>query len=98
MTRFIRDNVERIADTEEQALKLESAGFKKLLKSRKSSSKKSKDDDNDEEKSLSEMTEKELQKLAKERGIDVPASLDKSDLIKILETGTDKSESSGDDE
>lgn len=78
MIRLVKNNVERVAMTEDQATKLESRGFKRMdsVKKSKPSPKK--------EKSLSEMTVKELRAYAKEKGIEVVSSLGKNELIEIL--------------
>lgn len=78
MIRLVRNNVERVVMTEEQAEELKSRGFKRMdsVEDGKPSPK--------EEKSLSEMTVKELRAYAKEKGIEVVSSLGKKELIEIL--------------
>ena len=78
MIRLIKGNVERLAVTEEQAKKLEVKGFKRAAENQAKKSEKTVD------KTLEDMTVKELRTLAKEKGIDVPTSLGKEDLVKIL--------------
>lgn len=79
MIRLIKGNVERLAVTEEQAKKLEVKGFKRAAENQAKKFEKAVD------KPLEEMTVKELRALAKEKGIDVPSSLGKEDLVKILD-------------
>lgn len=79
MIRLIKGNVERLAVTEEQAKKLEVKGFKRAAENQAKKFEMAVD------KPLEEMTVKELRTLAKEKGIDVPTSLGKEDLVKILD-------------
>lgn len=83
MIRLKRENVERLALNESQAAALESQGFERVSKKPIEISD-AKKPANAGEESLSVMTVKELRALAKEKGLDVPTSLSKEDLLQIL--------------
>lgn len=80
MIKLIKSNVERVAETEEQAEKLKSQGFERVTASDKETVQPS-----NEVKNIHEMTVKELRGVAKGKGIELPSSLSKDDIIKILE-------------
>ena len=82
MIKLIKSNVERIAETEEQAKKLKSQGFECLAESDKDTADVQ---PSNEVKNIHEMTVKELRGVAKGKGIELPSSLSKDDIIKILE-------------
>lgn len=80
MIKLIKSNVERVAETEEQAEKLKSQGFERVTASDEETVQPS-----NEVKNIHEMTVKELREVAKGKGIELPSSLSKDDIIKILE-------------
>lgn len=82
MIKLIKSNVERVAETEEQAEKLKSQGFECVTASDKDTADVQ---PSNEVKSICDMTVKELRGVAKEKGIELPSSLSKDDIIKILE-------------
>lgn len=76
--RFIKDNVERVTDSEAVAAKLKSLGFK-LIDSEDAAQKEEK-----ETASIQSMTVSELKALAKEKGIEGAGSLNKEELLAVL--------------
>ena len=80
MIKLIKSNVERVAETEEQAEKLKSQGFECVTVSDKETVQPT-----NEVKNIHEMTVKELRGVAKGKGIELPSSLSKDDIVKILE-------------
>ena len=82
MIKFIKSNVERVAETEEQAEKLKSQGFERVTASDKDTADAQ---PSNEVKNIHDMTVKELRGVAKEKGIELPSSLSKDDIVKILE-------------
>lgn len=78
--RYIRENVERVAATKEQAARLEKSGFKLV----KRVEEKTEADAEQKTVSLEEMTVPELKALAKKKGIEGASSLNKAELLDIL--------------
>lgn len=76
--RFIKDNIERVTESEAMAAKLKALGFK-LLES-DALAQEPEEGNTDIEK----MTVPELKALAKERGIEGTASLNKGELLAVL--------------
>lgn len=74
--RLMKDNVERIAESEAQISKLKAAGYRPLEKSEGSREAPEPDP--------SKMKIDELRSLAKERGIEGAASLNKEELLAVL--------------
>lgn len=70
-------NVERIASTESQAVRLEKQGFRRIDGNPKVTEAKT-------QKPLGEMTVAELKVLAKEKGLEGYSGLSKDDLISVL--------------
>lgn len=79
--RYIKDNVEREATTDEQAKRLKQSGFKPLCDP-------DQDPASDETEipvhSLDDMKASDLKVLAKEKGIEGVSSLNKSQLLELL--------------
>lgn len=73
--RLIKDNVERIAESETRIAKLKADGFKELGTSVKELEKRN---------PIHEMKLDELKTLAKEKGIEGAASLTKAELLAVL--------------
>lgn len=75
--RLIRDNVERIAESETRIAKLKAAGYKELGASET-------EREPEKQRSIQEMKLDELKVLAKEKGIEGAASLTKDELRTVL--------------
>lgn len=71
---YIKENVERVANTELEAARLKSLGFKPLGDESFVS----------EDTATDKMTVKELKEIAKSRGIEGAANLKKDELLEIL--------------
>lgn len=82
MINLIKSNVERIAESDEQAEKLKSQGFERVTGLGKDTADVP---PSDEVKRIQDMTVKELRGVAKENGIELPSSLSKDDIVKIIE-------------
>ena len=74
---LVKENVEKIANTEEQINKLKTAGFKELQANEPAETSKT-------EKPVEEMNVKELREIAKEKGISGYSSLAKEELMELL--------------
>ncbi len=87
MIRLIKDNVERVVSSEEDANRLMAKGFKRMEAIKQSVP----EDKKEEPKAdLNNLSVKELREMAKEKGIDAASSLNKEDLLKVL--GSDGNE------
>lgn len=75
--RMIRENVERIAETQAQIDKLKLEGFKEMEELPL--------DENQKELPLGDMTVEDLRKTAKEKGLEGYSSLSKKELLALLE-------------
>ena len=75
--RMIRENVERIAETQTQIDKLKLEGFKEMEELPL--------DENQKELPLGDMTVEDLRKTAKEKGLEGYSSLSKKELLALLE-------------
>lgn len=75
--RMIRENVERIAETQAQIDKLKLEGFKEMGELPL--------DENQKELPLGDMTVEDLRKTAKEKGLEGYSSLSKKELLALLE-------------
>lgn len=87
MIRLIKDNVERVVSSEEDANRLIAKGFKRMKAIEQSAPEEKKEESKAD---LNGLSVKELRELAKKKGIDAAASLNKEDLLKIL--GSDGNE------
>lgn len=76
--RFIKDNIERVTESEAMAAKLKALGFKLLDSDALTQEPEEKNTD------IEKMTVPELKALAKERGIEGTASLNKWELLAVL--------------
>ena len=74
---LVKENVEKVANTEEQINKLKAAGFKELQANEPAGTSKT-------EKPVEEMNVKELREIAKEKGISGYSSLAKEELVELL--------------
>lgn len=76
--RFIKDNVERVTESEAMAAKLKALGFKPL------GSETLTQEQGEGNTDIERMTVPELKALAKEKGIEGTASLNKGELLAVL--------------
>ncbi|MDT4377089.1 Rho termination factor N-terminal domain-containing protein [Blautia coccoides] len=76
--RFIKDNIERVTESEAMAAKLKALGFKLLDSDALTQEPEEGNTD------IEKMTVPELKALAKERGIEGTASLNKGELLAVL--------------
>lgn len=76
--RFIKDNIERVTESEAMAAKLKALGFKLLDSDALTQEPEEGNTD------IEKMTVPELNALAKERGIEGTASLNKGELLAVL--------------
>ena len=77
---LIRENIERVAASEDAAARLEKEGFTRLTKPEKTV----KEEKINDEQDLEGMTVIELRKLAKEKGLSGVSALSKAEILEVL--------------
>lgn len=81
---LIRENIERVAASEDAAVRLEKEGFVRITEPEKAKEEEVISNEQEDEQELEVMTVSELRNLAKEKGLSGVSALSKAELLEVL--------------